>query len=121
MRCALISNRQARRMMEKMGLNVEEIEGVKEVIMQMEDGRTIRVKGPTVYKLRTKEKDVAIYNVMGKEEVTEGEEEVTLSEEDVKLVMEQTGATRDQAIQALVEAGGDLAAAILKLQQQSGN
>ncbi|BBE41514.1 nascent polypeptide-associated complex protein [Conexivisphaera calida] len=117
----MISNRQARRMMEKMGLNVEEIEGVKEVIMQMEGGRMIRVKDPTVYKLRTKEKDIAIYNVMGKEEVAEGEEEFTLSEEDVKLVMEQTGVTRDQAIQALVEAGGDLAAAILKLQQQSGN
>ncbi len=114
----MISNRQARRMMERLGLNVEEVEGVKEVTLMMEDGRILRIRDPTVYRLRTKEKDVVIYNVMGKEEVQE--EEVTLSEEDVRLVMEQTGAGRDEAIQALIESGGDLAAAILKLQQSRG-
>jgi len=69
-----------------------------------------------VYRLRTKEGGLAIYNVMGREEVEEAEE-ISLSEEDVKLVMEQTGATRERAIQALVESGGDLAAAILRIQQ----
>mgnify|MGYP001772860186 CR=1 FL=1 len=116
----MISNRQARRLMERMGLNVEEVAGVKEVVIRMGDGRTIVLRDPAVYRLRTREKDVAIYNVMGKEEVVEGEEEIALSEEDVKLVMEQTGATRDEAIQALIESGGDLAAAILRLQQRSG-
>jgi nascent polypeptide-associated complex subunit alpha len=53
---------------------------------------------------------------MGREEVEEAEE-ISLSEEDVKLVMEQTGATRERAIQALMESGGDLAAAILRIQQ----
>ncbi|MGC8556128.1 MAG: nascent polypeptide-associated complex protein [Conexivisphaera sp.] len=115
-----MSNRQARRMMERMGLSVEEVEGVEEVTMRMSDGRTIRIRNPAVYRMRTRDKEVVIYNVMGKEEAPE-EEEVSLSEEDVKLVMDQTGASRDEAIQALIESGGDLAAAILRIQQRSGH
>jgi len=112
----VISNRQARRLMERMGLNLEPVEGVVEVAIRMSDGRTLRLTDPTVYRLRTKEGGLAVYNVMGREEVEEAEE-ISLSEEDVKLVMEQTGATRERAIQALMESGGDLAAAILRIQQ----
>lgn len=113
----MMSNRQARRLMEKMGLNVEEMEGVREVVIQMDDGRSIHIKEPAVY--RMKAKDMTVYNVMGKEEESGGPggEEIALSEDDVKLVMDQTGATRDRAIQALIESGGDLAAAILSIQQ----
>lgn len=114
-----ISNRQARRLLQKLGLQMKEMEGVKEVVLRMEDGRELVVESPMVYQLTSKE--LSILNVVGRlTERKAEEEEVTLSEEDVELVMQQTGASRDEAIQALIESNGDLAEAILKLQQRSG-
>lgn len=113
-----ISNRQARRFLQKLGLQMKEMEGVKEVVLRMVDGRELVVESPMVYQLTSKE--LSILNVVGRLTERKVEEEVTLSEEDVELVMQQTGASRDEAIQALIESDGDLAEAILKLQQKSG-
>ncbi|MEM0249909.1 MAG: NagC family transcriptional regulator, partial [Desulfurococcaceae archaeon] len=38
-----------------------------------------------------------------------------LSEDDIKFVMDQTGASRDKAVEALVKAKGDIARAIMIL------
>jgi len=44
-------------------------------------------------------------------------EEIEISDEDVQLVVEQTGASPEEARKALEETGGDIAAAILKLKE----
>ena len=113
-----ISSRQARRLLQKLGLQMKEFEGVKEVILRMEDGRELVVESPLVYQLASK--DLSMLNIIGKlvERKATAEEEISLSEEDVELIMQQTGASRDEAIQALIESGGDLAEAILKLQER---
>jgi nascent polypeptide-associated complex subunit alpha len=41
-----------------------------------------------------------------------------ISEEDIALIMEQTGASREEAIKALIETKGDLVQAAMKLLSQ---
>ncbi len=111
----MFSNRQARRFLQKLGFQMEELSGVEEVMLKLSDGRELMMRNPTTYRLKSK--DLTILNIVGNlEEVAAEEHEVSLSEEDVQLVMQQTGVSREDAIQALVESEGDLAEAIIKLQ-----
>ena len=94
---------------------MEELPDVEEVMLKLSDGRELVIRDPTIYRLKSK--DLTILNVVGKlEEVAVEEPEISLSEEDVQLIMQQAGVSREEAIQALVESGGDLAEAIIKLQ-----
>ncbi len=107
----MINERQYRRMMRKMGIKQEEMD-VEEVILKMRDGRVFRVRSPSVMKVEAKGQSTLM--VMGEiEEVSEGGD--SFPEEDIALVMEQTGCTREEAIQALKEADGEPAEAIISL------
>lgn len=104
-------------MMQRMGMNMEGVEDVQEVI----------IRTPTK-EIVVEEPEVAIVNVQGQKifqvaggKVTERAptreaKAPTISEEDVQLVAGQTGKSSEQARQALMETGGDLAKAILLLQ-----
>ena len=52
---------------------------------------------------------------------SEAGETPEISEEDVALVAEQAGVSLEEARRALEETGGDIAAAILRLQGASGS
>ncbi|MEM2308832.1 MAG: hypothetical protein QW266_07920, partial [Sulfolobales archaeon] len=41
-----------------------------------------------------------------------------VSEDDIQFIMDQTGATRDEVIKTLSEEGGDIARAIMRLQEK---
>ena len=109
--------RDAKRMMQRMGMNMEGVEDVQQVIIRTPT-KEIVVETP----------EVAIINVQGQKifqvaggKITERAPQretnaITISEEDVQLVAGQTGKTPIQARQALEETGGDLAKAILLLQ-----
>jgi nascent polypeptide-associated complex subunit alpha len=107
--------REARRMMQRMGLNMEQVEDVEEVIVKTSSKEII-----------IKEPEVAILNVQGQKmfqvvggQITEKAPErkaSTVAEEDVRLVADQTGKSLEDARKALEESGGDLAKAILLLQ-----
>ena len=109
--------RDAKRMMQRMGMNMEGVEDVEEVIIKT-PSREIVIEAP----------EVAIVNVQGQKifqvaggKVTERAPErkssvLTVSEEDVQLVAGQTGKSPEKAREALEECGGDLAKAILLLQ-----
>jgi nascent polypeptide-associated complex subunit alpha len=110
--------RDAKRMMQRMGMNMEGVEDVLEVIIRTPI-KEIVVEGP----------EVAIVNVQGQKifQVAGGKiserapqkasaEGPKISEEDVQLVAGQTGKSLEQARQALLESEGDLARAILLLQ-----
>jgi nascent polypeptide-associated complex subunit alpha len=98
-----------------MGLNMEQVEDVQEVIVKT-SSKEIVIKEP----------EVAILNVQGQKmfqvvggQITEKAPERKASgvaEEDVRLVADQTGKSLDDARKALEESGGDLAKAILLLQ-----
>ena len=103
--------KQMRKMMKQLGIRMEELEGVKEVIIRFEN-KEIVIKEPVVTVIVAMgEKS---YQIIGKEEVREL---LNIPEEDIKLVMEQANVDYETAKKALEEANGDLAEAILKLQE----
>jgi nascent polypeptide-associated complex subunit alpha len=110
--------RDAKRMMQRMGMNMEGVEDVEEVVIRTPT-KEIVIEAP----------EVAIVNMQGQKifqvaggQVSERapEHKATsapkFSEEDVQLVSGQTGKSLEQAKAALEECEGDLARAILLLQ-----
>jgi len=105
-------NRQMRRMLDKMGLDVEELPNVQEVIIKT-DKKEIIIAKPAVTEM--KGKDNSIFQVIA-ESYEEKELEVPVfSDEDIQLVCQQANVNEEKAIEALTEAKGDLARAILLL------
>lgn len=106
-----MDNRQARRMMERMGINMKEIPNVKEVIIRTSD-REMHIKDASVSEVNAQGNRV--FQVVGEVEEVEVEKK-TFSEEDVLLVQQQAGVTRERAVAALEESDGEVARAILRL------
>jgi nascent polypeptide-associated complex subunit alpha len=102
-----VDPRQLKKMMHRMGMSVDEIEGVEEVIIRTVDKEYIFT-----------DVDVSIMDVKGSKTYQISGNPVVanrLSEEDITLVMEKTGASTEEARAALKKANGDLAQAILDL------
>jgi nascent polypeptide-associated complex subunit alpha len=111
--------RTMRRLMGKMGLKIEDIGGVNEVIFRMASGDELVIQNPQVTRMKSGNSDV--FQVVGAPTQRNPErkgEESALSPEDVKLVADQVGASLDEARAALIESKGDLAQAILDLKLQ---
>ena len=105
-------NRQMRRMMDKMGLDMHEVPNVQEVIIKT-DKKEIILSKPQVTEMKAK--DSSIFTVTA-DSYEEKELEVPIfSDEDIQLVCQQAGVEEEKAKNALVEAKGDLARAILLL------
>ena len=105
-------NREMRRMLDKMGLEMKEIPNVQEVIIKT-DKKEIIIQKPAVSEMKSK--DNSIFQVIA-ESYEERELEVPVfSEEDIILVAQQAGVSQEAANNALIEAKGDLARAILLL------
>lgn len=105
-------NRNMRRMMDKMGLDMSEIPNVQEVIIKT-DKKEIIIAKPSVTEMKAK--DNTIFQVIA-ESYEEKEREVPVfSDEDLELVSQQASVSKEQAIEALTESKGDLARAILLL------
>ena len=102
------------RMLRGMGIKVQSLDA-EEVVIRLRDGTSLRVSDPQVSVTRVGGEE--IYQVMGRvERVVEGRPaEYEPSEEDISLVASQAGVDRDTARRALIETGGDLAEAILRL------
>jgi len=112
-----INPRQMKRLMRQMGIKMEELDGVDEVIIRMK-GKEIVIKEPSVAVMIVKgEKTYQI--APGIEETREV---IDIPDEDVELVMEQAGVDRETALKALKEASGDIAEAIILLTEgKEGN
>ena len=106
-----MDNRNARRMMDKLGINMKEIPGVQEVVIKTSD-REIHIRNASVSEVNAQGNKV--FQVAGDVEEVEVEKEA-FSEEDVMLVQQQTGVSREKAVAALEESQGEVARAILKL------
>ena len=105
-------NREMRRMMDKMGLDMNELSNVQEVIIKT-DKKEIIIAKPSVTEMKAK--DNSIFTVTA-DSYEEKELEVPIfSEEDIQLVSLQSGVDEEKARIALEEAKGDLAQAILSL------
>ncbi len=103
--------KQMKKMMKQMGIEMEEIDA-KEVIIKTSSEEII-FKNPSVTKISAK--GIETFQIMGSYEVIKLAPQI--SEEDVKLVMEQAKVDEETARKALIEANGDIAEAIMKLQK----
>lgn len=110
-----ISPREARRMMQRMGLSMNLIPDVREVVIRTES-KEILIESPEVSVLDLRGQ--RIYQIMGGEIREKSiERKITIPEEDVQLVAQQANVTLEQARAALEQTNGDLAQAILLLMQ----
>lgn len=105
-------NREMRRMLDKMGLEMKEMGEIEEVVIRTETKELYLIK-PQVVEM--KGKDSTIFQVVATD-IEEREREVpSIRDEDVVLVMQQASVSKDRAIQALTDSKGDLAQAIINL------
>jgi len=98
-------------MMERMGIDMKEIQNVQEVVIRTAD-KEMHIRNPSVSEVNAQGNRV--FQVAGDVEEVEIEK-ATFNEEDILLVQQQTGASREKVVAALEEADGEVARAILKL------
>ena len=105
-------NREMRRMLDKMGLEMQDLGNIEEVIIKTETKELYLIK-PQVVEM--KGKDSTIFQIIATAIEEKKREIPAFKEEDIILVMQQTNVSKDKAIQALTDAKGDIAQAILSL------
>ncbi len=104
-----INPKQMEKMMKQLGVKQEKIDSY-EVVIKTKD-KNLVIKNPEVLKV----------NMMGQEslQITGNiEEETNITEDDVNTVAEQANVDRKTAKSALEKNNGDLAAAIVELQNK---
>jgi nascent polypeptide-associated complex subunit alpha len=106
-----INDRNARRMMERMGINQKEVPDVEEVIIRTRT-KDMVISGASVSEVNFQGNRV--FQVAGEvEEVAR--ETKKFSDEDITLVQQQANVTREKAVAALEQSDGEVAKAILLL------
>ena len=113
-----INSREVKRMMAQMGIKTTDLTDVKRIIMEgtlkdyliTEPSVTIiEAKGEKYFQISGNMKE------MQKGSVSAATTQPAVNDEDLKLVIDQTGATREKAIEALKKANGEPAQAIIDL------
>ncbi len=105
--------RDVRRRMDKMGMDMTNIDDVREVIIRTESKEYV-ITNPAVNRMDNKESTIFMVTANGYEE---REPEVpTYPEEDIEMICMRANVDRDAAISALTESDGELATALLRLQ-----
>jgi nascent polypeptide-associated complex subunit alpha len=106
-----MDNRNARRMMDRMGINLKELPDVQEVIIRSTN-KELHIRNATVSEVNAQGN--RMFQVMGDVEEVEVQKKA-FNEEDILLVQQQAKVSRERAAAALEEADGEVARAILKL------
>ncbi len=100
------------------GIKTKELR-VKRVVMETEEGELV-IEKPEVIEV-SMQGNLTFYQISGKpvkRENQEKEKVEEITEEDIKLVMESAGVDREKALEALKACKGDIAAAILYLENK---
>ena len=105
-------NRDMRRMLDRMGLDMKDLSSVEEVIIRT-DTKEIFLKKPQVVEM--KGKDSTIFQIVATEIEESNRICTSFKDEDVILVMQQSNVSKEKAISALTDTKGDIAQAILNL------
>ncbi|MDG6914696.1 MAG: hypothetical protein JRN58_01175 [Nitrososphaerota archaeon] len=106
-----LNDRNARRMMERMGINQKEVPEVEEVVIRTRT-KDLVISGASVSEVNFQGNRV--FQVAG--EVEEVPREVKkFSDEDITLVQQQANVSREKALAALEQSDGEVAKAILLL------
>jgi len=107
-----LDNRQTRRMLEKMGVSMDQIDGVEEVIIRTAE-KDLVIKNASVSEMNMK--GSRMFQVVGDDVEERMREKPKYTREDVLLVAQQAHVPEAKAEQSLKDTDGDLAQAILRL------
>ena len=110
-----LNPRQLQAQMKRMGIVMEELSDVEEVVIKLKT-RDIIVKNPSVTFINAQGQKS--YQVAG--EVQEVEKTPPVPKEDIRMVAQQAGVSEEEALKALVESNGEPAEAIVKLMEKKG-
>ena len=105
-----VNPRQMKAMMKKLGMSVDQIEDVKEIVIKTAKGNYIFC-GAEVTAMTMQ--GVTTYQIVGEPRFEEPLPEIPV--DDVMMVASQAGVVEDAAKAALVATRGDIAEAILRL------
>ena len=124
---ARMDSRNARRMMQRMGMQMQELSGVtrviiqspgKEIVIEQPTVTSINVQGQKMYQItggRATERATQTISTQGVASAVE-KPQLQIPEEDVLLVAQQSKVSMEKARETLIKCDGDLARAILMLQ-----
>ena len=116
-----MSPKKLNQMMKQVGISLEEIDDVEEVVIKTADAELV-FDDATVTVMETQ--GSKIYQITGtpvKRSKPESElesAEVSISPEDVEIVAEKAGCSEEEAKAALIETKGDLAEAISRFENE---
>lgn len=108
-----LNPRDMQKAMQRLGIQQVEVEAV-EVIIRCAD-KDIIIANPQVAKVNMMGQES--WQVTGSAVEQPRSSEPDIKEDDIQTVMDQTSVSREEALNAIKEAKGDLAEAILKLQK----
>ncbi len=103
--------KQMKKMMRQMGMEMKEL-SAKEVLIRLEDSE-ITISGPNVSVIEMQGQKT--YQISGGVESAGSSSGEAVSDDDVALVASQAGVSKEAAAEALKNADGDIAAAIMSL------
>jgi len=109
----MINPRDLQKAMQRMGVQQKEVDAL-EVIIRCED-KDIVIQNPQVAKVSMMGQES--WQVTGKAIEKSRSSEPDIKEEDIKTVMDQTGKSKEESLEAIKTAKGDLAEAIMSLSQ----
>jgi len=104
--------REMQKAMKRLGIRQEEIDA-EEVIIKT-PGKDLVIKNPQVSRVNMMGQET--FQIIGDITEVEKEEKAEINEDDIETVMGQTGCSRKEALESLKQSNGNLAEAILKLQ-----
>ncbi len=117
-----LSATELRKQFRRLGLkvDVEEVKAERIVVETVEGKRLVLEEPQTTLLVKLPGKTFMLQVVASglTEEAEAAETGIEVSEEDVRLVAEQAGVSMEEARRALEETGGDIAAAILLLEER---
>ena len=106
--------RDMQKAMKRLGIHQEEIEA-EEVIIKTPD-KDLVIKNPNVSKINLMGQET--YQIIGSTIEVDRDIKIEINEDDATTVMEQTNCTKKEALDALEQSNGNLAEAILKIQNK---
>lgn len=104
--------RQMNQMMKRLGINIKNVDNVEKIIIET-DTQIYEFDEAEVTIMEAQGQKT--FQIAGNFKIREKKEDK--QQEDIQLIMDQTGASEEQAKQALQDADGDIAQAILKLSE----
>ena len=106
--------REMQKAMKRLGIKQEEIDAELVIIKTPE--KDLVIKNPKVSKVNMMGQET--FQIIGEITEVDKDNKIEINDDDMATVMEQTDCTKEEALQALEDSNGNLAEAILKLQNK---